>query len=74
MVLEVFRADGRQLSERRVDIGGGPERKVPKWALALGKAPTGPALDDEDVPQGLEFFDSGSTRIGVSPDALFEKQ
>jgi hypothetical protein len=48
--------------------------KVPKWALDFGKAPIAPALDDEDVPQGFEFFDSGSAGIGVSPDVLLEKQ
>ena len=74
LVLEVIRADGRQVSERRVELGGGPDRKVPKWARDLGKAPTGPALDDEDVPQGLEFVDSGSDRSGISPDALLQKQ
>jgi hypothetical protein len=66
LVVEVFTADGSQLSERRVDLGGGPERDVPKYALDLGKAPTGPALDDEDVPQ--EFFDSG-----LNPDDMLEK-
>jgi hypothetical protein len=66
LVVEVFTADGSQLSERRVDLGGGPERDVPKYALDLSKAPTGPALDDEDVPQ--EFLDSG-----LNPDDMLEK-
>ena len=74
LVVEVFTADGSQLSERRVNLGGGPRRRVPKYALDLGKAPVGPALDDEDVPQGLEFADSGRNRSGVSPDAFREKQ
>jgi hypothetical protein len=74
LVVEVFKADGSQLSERRVDLGGGPKRDVPKYALDLGKAPTGPALDDEDVPQGLEFFDSGSNQSAASSDALREKK
>ncbi len=74
MVVEVFGADGKQLSDRRVDVGGGPKRDVPKYALELGKAPTGPALDDEDVPQGFEFFDSGANQRSASPDALLEKQ
>jgi hypothetical protein len=74
LVVEVFGADGHQLSEKKVDLGGGPERKVPKYALELGKAPTGPALDDEDVPQDLEFFDSGSNRGGASSDDLREKK
>ena len=73
LVVEVFRADGRQLSERQVDLGGGPRREVPKYALDLGKAPTGPALDDEDVPHGLDFVDSGATRDGIAPDA-FQKE
>ena len=74
LVVEVFKADGNQLSARRVDLGGGPKRDVPKYALDLGKAPTGPALDDEDVPQGLEFFDSGSNRSTASPGALRQKK
>jgi hypothetical protein len=40
----------------------------------LRKAPTGPALHDEDVPHGLEFFDSGLNRSAASPDALLEKE
>jgi hypothetical protein len=74
LVVEVFGADGRQLSEKKVDLGGGPKRDVPKYALDLGKAPTGPALDDEDVPHGLEFFDSGSNRTAVSSDELRKKK
>jgi hypothetical protein len=73
LVVEVFGADGNQLSERRVDVGGGPKRDVPKYALELGKAPTGPALDDEDVPQGFEFFDSGANQSAASRRALFQK-
>jgi hypothetical protein len=74
LVAEVFTADGSQFSERRVDLGGGARRDVPRYALNLGKAPTGPALDDEDVPQGLEFFESGLNRSSASPDALLEKE
>jgi hypothetical protein len=60
LTVEVFGPDGRQLSERRVELGGGPERDVPKYALELGKAPTGPALDDEDVP--FPVSDEGARR------------
>jgi hypothetical protein len=74
LVVEVFTADGKQLSERRVDLGGGPQRKVPEYALDLGKAPTGPALDDEDVPHGQEFFASGQNLSTAAPDALLEKE
>jgi hypothetical protein len=73
LIVEVFKADGSQSSDRRVELGGGPKRNVPKWALNLGKAPTGPALDDEDVPQGLEFIDSGSDSSGISADLLLNK-
>jgi hypothetical protein len=48
--VEVFGPDGRSLPSRIVDLGGGPRRQVPGWALDLEKAPVGPALDDEDVP------------------------
>jgi hypothetical protein len=74
LVLEVFRADGRQVPERRVELGGGQKRKVPEWAPDFGTAPTGPVLDDEDVPEELEFLDSGSTGTGLSPDALRKKR
>jgi hypothetical protein len=74
LVVEAFTADGSQVSERRVDLGGGPRRDVPKYALDLGKAPTGPGLDDEDVPHGMEFFDSGLNRSAASPGALLEKE
>ena len=74
LVVEVFNADGRQLSERKVELGGGPEREVPEYALDLGKAPTGPSLDDEDVPHGLEFFDAGANTSGVAADVMIQKQ
>jgi hypothetical protein len=74
LVVDVFKADGNQLSERRVDLGGGPERKVPEYALDLGKAPTGPALDDEDVPGWLEFGDSGSAINGISPESFSKEE
>ena len=53
-------AGGASGREPGPSLGGGPERHVPPWAVALGKAPVGPALDDEDVPDGLEFFESNS--------------
>jgi hypothetical protein len=68
LTVEVVSHDGRQLPERAIDLGGGPRRQVPKWALDLGKAPVGPALDDEDVPHGLEFFDSDQNRSTATPD------
>jgi hypothetical protein len=58
----VFTADGSQLPERLIDLGGDPRRDVPKYALDLGKH------------QGLEFFDSGLNRSAASPDALLEKE
>jgi hypothetical protein len=73
LTVAVFEAGGRQLSEREVGLDGGPRRTVPKWALELGKAPVGPALDDEDVPHGQEFFASGANRSTFSPDALITK-
>jgi hypothetical protein len=73
LTVEVFASGGNQLPERAVDLGGGPRRQVPRWAVDLGKAPVGPALDDEDVPQGLEFIESDRNRSGASPDALTKK-
>jgi hypothetical protein len=57
LVVEVFGGDGRSLSERSVNLGGGPTRKVPNGASTLGIAPTGPALDDEEVPGYFLDFD-----------------
>lgn len=74
LTVEVFTRDGRQVPERLVDLGGGPRRNAPKWAVELGKAPVGPALDDEDVPQGLEFVESNRNPNAVPPDALLEKE
>ena len=56
LFVEVFRANGSPLSERQVDLGSGPRRNVPKYALDLGLAPTGPALDDEEVPFVEDFL------------------
>jgi len=48
--VDVFDASGNQLSQEQVGLGGGPSRGVPDWAVDEGKAPFGPALDDENVP------------------------
>jgi len=48
--VDVFDASGNQLSQEQVGLGGGPSRGVPDWAVTEGKAPVGPALDDENVP------------------------
>jgi len=56
LTVEVSDSGGQSLSEREVRLGGGPRKvpAVPRWARDLGKAPVGPILDDEDVPQGVE--------------------
>jgi hypothetical protein len=59
LTVEVFDSSGNQSSSERVELGGGPKRGVPPYALEFGKAPTGPALDDEDVPGGEDFTSSG---------------
>jgi len=50
LTVDVFDASGNQLSQEQVGLGGGPSRGVPDWAVTEGKAPVGPALDDENVP------------------------
>ena len=50
LTVDVFDASGNQLSQEEVALGGGPSRGVPDWAVTEGKAPVGPALDDENVP------------------------
>jgi hypothetical protein len=51
LTLDVFDQWGNQLSPDEVALGGGPSRGVPDWAVSEGKAPVGPALDDENVPR-----------------------
>jgi hypothetical protein len=51
LTVEVFQGSGP------FALGGGPHREVPDFALREGKAPVGPVLDDEDVPErGEEIF------------------
>jgi hypothetical protein len=50
LTVDVFDEFGSELSPDQVALGGGPARGVPDWAVAEGKAPVGPALDDENVP------------------------
>jgi hypothetical protein len=57
LTLKVFNQWGEQVSEEKVHLGGGAKRDVPDWAVAEGKAPVGPALDDENVPLRTEFPD-----------------
>jgi len=77
LTLVVDGSAGRRERKPGAGLGGGPGRHVPPWAVALGKAPVGPALDDEDVPHGLEFFESsslaGPTIRGVRPESLRTK-
>ena len=56
LTVQVFRADGSPVDAARVQLGGGPTRRVPAWALEEGKAPVGPALDDEAIPRSRAEF------------------
>jgi hypothetical protein len=51
LTVDVYDENGNQLSPDEVQLGGGPSRGVPGWAVEEGKAPVGPALDDENVPR-----------------------
>lgn len=55
LTLKVFDKWGGKVAEEEVQIGGGAKRNVPDWAVEEGKAPVGPALDDENVPRRSEF-------------------
>ena len=68
LFVKVVSGTGDPLNERAVQLGGGPSRQVPKWALDDGKAPEGPALDDEDVPVG--FGMEGPALLGVTPEKM----
>jgi hypothetical protein len=68
LTVQVFNSSGSQLPERRVELGGGPKRDVPRYALEFGKAPTGPALDDEDVPRGEDFNSTNRNVQGFDID------
>jgi hypothetical protein len=50
LTVDVFDSYGNELTPEEVALGGGPSRSVPFWAVEEGKAPVGPALDDENVP------------------------
>jgi hypothetical protein len=50
LTVTVFDQRGHQIAEQKVQLGGGAKRHVPDWAVEEGKAPVGPALDDENVP------------------------
>jgi hypothetical protein len=50
LTVDVFDSFGNELSPDDVALGGGASRLVPGWAVDEGKAPAGPALDDENVP------------------------
>jgi hypothetical protein len=55
LTLKVFDKWGEKVAEEKVYLGGGAKRDVPDWAVEEGKAPVGPALDDENVPRRSEF-------------------
>ena len=42
-------AEGKVVPEKKLKFGGGPNRKVPKWAVTSPKN-LAPVLDDENVP------------------------
>lgn len=50
LTVTVFDHKGNPVAAKKVELGGGAEREVPEWAVEEGKAPVGPALDDENVP------------------------
>ena len=50
LTVTVFDQQGNQVAAKKVELGGGAKRQVPDWAVEEGKAPVGPALDDENVP------------------------
>ncbi len=53
--LKVKDSRGHHVPKTDIKLGGGPLRIVPQWALRDGKAPVGPALDDENVPNPGEM-------------------
>ena len=77
--VEVVDAGGQPLTDpEEVKLGGGARktRSLPGWLRALGNAPVGPALDDEDVPKAFEsnkvtcvVIGPGSGTCGASAEA-----
>jgi hypothetical protein len=67
LTVEVFNGSGEQLSSSAVNLGGGPRRTVPEWALADGTAPVGPVLDDENVPFPFNGGDVPVVRSRLTP-------
>jgi hypothetical protein len=60
--LRVDDALGQRVREVDIKLGGGALRTIPMWALKEGKAPVGPALDDENVPNPSEGSASEGSR------------
>jgi hypothetical protein len=61
LTVDVFDEFGNELSQEEVALGGGASRGVPDWAQTEGKAPVGPALDDENVPLRSPDANKGQT-------------
>ena len=64
---------GRDVKPSKVKLGGGPFRRVPKAAVQLGKAPRGPALDDEDVPSYIALPRREREALGLDMSIIDRK-
>jgi hypothetical protein len=53
ITVNVFDRLGRPLGDSEIDLGGGPKRRVPGWAIDRGAETTGPLLDDARLPRGF---------------------
>lgn len=61
LTVEVSDAAGVPLAGDEIALGaGGPARDLPAWVRELGLSPTGPNLDDENVPSFRVFSAFGS--------------
>jgi hypothetical protein len=49
--LTVTRRNGKVVTDVQTGLGGGPRRRVPKWADGVG--PMGPLLNDEAIPTSV---------------------
>jgi hypothetical protein len=48
--VEAFDANGQSIAAKKLQLGGGAKRKVPRWLDPARQLAPGPALDDEAVP------------------------
>lgn len=68
LLLEVLDRNGFSVEGKKVRLGGGAKRKLPKWLDPDGTYAAGPLLDDEKVPlnEGPLYPDAGAAAAAAA--------